>query len=120
MDKLKGYLLIAIIGGSLLTVLLFLIDWFGSDFWIWFSIIAAVVILAMNMFYTSLILPLFNKLSPLPDGELKSAIESFSKKVDIPLYKCFFLRDRSEKENCSLRYADSTAPNRRIGCRPCA
>src|SRR5688572_23328558 len=80
-DKLKGYVLASVIGGLLLTALLYLVQTIGSDFWIWFSIIAAVFILLINMFYTALILPLFNKLTPLPDGELKTAIEAFSKKV---------------------------------------
>src|SRR5688572_26253158 len=73
-DKLKGYLLGAIIGGGLLTALLYLVQYIGPNFWIWFALLAAAFILLVNMFYTSLILPLFNKLTPLEDGELKTAI----------------------------------------------
>jgi STE24 endopeptidase len=69
-DKLKGYLLSALIGGPLIAVLIYLIHFIGPDFWIWFALIAAGFMLLANMFYTSLILPLFNKLTPLPDGEL--------------------------------------------------
>jgi STE24 endopeptidase len=50
-DKLKGYLLSAIVGGGLLSLLIWLIRMIGPDFWIWFSIIAAVFILFINMFY---------------------------------------------------------------------
>lgn len=100
-DKLKGYALGAIIGGTLLTVLLYLIQTIGPNFWIWFSIIAAAFILFVNMFYTSLILPLFNKLTPLPDGELKTAIEAFAKKVSFPLDNIFIIdgSKRSKKAN---------------------
>lgn len=100
-DKLKGYLLSAIIGGALLSLLLYTMQMIGSDFWIWFSVISAGFILCVNMFYTSLILPLFNKLTPLPNGELKTAIEAFSKKVNFPLDNIFVIdgSKRSKKAN---------------------
>lgn len=100
-DKLKGYLLAAVVGGTLLSVLIYLIQAIGSSFWIWFSIVAAVFILFVNMFYTSLILPLFNKLTPLQEGELKTAIEAFSKKVNFPLDNIFIIdgSKRSKKAN---------------------
>src|SRR5690606_10006491 len=83
-DKLKGYLLGALVGGGLLSLLIWLMEILGSSFWIWFALIAAAFILFVNVFYTSLILPLFNKLTPLPDGDLKDAIQSFSRKVNFP------------------------------------
>ena len=100
-DKLKGYLLAAIVGGSLLSALIYLIQTIGPNFWIWFSILAAVFVLFINMFYTSLILPMFNTLTALPDGELKSAIENFSKKVNFPLDSIFIIdgSKRSKKAN---------------------
>ncbi|MBZ0246375.1 MAG: M48 family peptidase, partial [Cyclobacteriaceae bacterium] len=64
-DKLKGYLLGGLIGGTLLALLIFSINWIGPNFWVWFGILAAVFILFINMFYTTLLLPLFNKLTPL-------------------------------------------------------
>ncbi len=100
-DKLKGYALGAVIGGALLTALLYLIKTIGPNFWIWFSLLAATFILFINMFYTSLILPLFNKLAPLAAGELKTAIEAFAKKVNFPLDNIFIIdgSKRSKKAN---------------------
>jgi STE24 endopeptidase len=100
-DKVKGYALMAIIGGVLMTTLLYLIQILGVNFWIWFSVIAALFVLAVNIFYTSIILPLFNKLTPLPDGELKSAIENFATKVRFPLDNIFVIdgSKRSSKAN---------------------
>jgi STE24 endopeptidase len=100
-DKLKGYALGAIVGGGMLSLLIYLVLAIGLSFWIWFSIIAAVFILFINMFYTSLILPLFNKLTPLQDGALKAAIEDFSKKVNFPLDNIFIIdgSKRSKKAN---------------------
>ncbi len=101
LDKLKGYVLGAVIGGVLLSVLLYLIQTIGPNFWIWFGLIAATFILVINMFYTSLFLPLFNKLTPLEDGALKTAIEAFAKKVNFPLGNIFVMdgSKRSAKAN---------------------
>jgi STE24 endopeptidase len=100
-DKLKGYALGAIVGGGLLALLIYLITTIGPNFWIWFGLIAAVFILVVNMFYTSLILPLFNKLTPLGEGELKTAIEEFARKVSFPLDNIFIMdgSKRSAKAN---------------------
>jgi len=101
LDKLKGYLLTAVLGGIILFALLKLIELFGTDFWIWFWVVISVFILFMNMFYTTLILPLFNKLTPLEDGELKTAIEEYSQKVRFPLDNIFVIdgSKRSAKSN---------------------
>ena len=100
-DKLKGYLLGALIGGLLIAVLITLIQKIGPDFWIWFGAIAALFILLVNMFYTSLFLPLFNKLTPLQEGELKTAIQAFAKKVSFPLDNIYIMdgSKRSKKAN---------------------
>jgi STE24 endopeptidase len=100
-DKIKGYLIGALIGGALLSLLIFLVNKFGPQFWILFGIVAAVCVLLINLFYTSWILPLFNKLTILPDGELKSAITAFSKKVSFPLDNIFVMdgSKRSSKAN---------------------
>ena len=100
-DKLKGYVLGAVVGGALVALLIYMIQAIGPSFWIWFSIIAAVFILFINMFYTSLILPMFNKLTPLGDGDLKKSIEAFSQKVSFPLDNIFIIdgSKRSRKAN---------------------
>lgn len=100
-DKLKGYFLAVLIGAPLLALLIFLVQSVGPSFWMWFSLIAAVFILFMNMFYTTLILPLFNKLTPLPDSELKTAIREFANKVSFPLDNIFVIdgSKRSSKAN---------------------
>jgi STE24 endopeptidase len=100
-DKLKGYILGALMGGVLLSALIYLIQTIGPNFWIWFALIACSFMLLMNMFYASVILPLFNKLTPLPEGELKTAIEAFAQKVSFPLDNIFVIdgSKRSSKAN---------------------
>jgi STE24 endopeptidase len=101
LDKLKGYAMALIVGGILLTALLWLVQEMGQNFWIWFWLVIAVFILLINLFYTSVILPLFNKLEPLGDGALRSAIESYSKEVNFPLTNIFVMdgSKRSAKSN---------------------
>ncbi len=100
-DKLKGYLLTLLIGAPLLAALIYLVTDMGSNFWLYFWAIATLFILFANMFYTTLILPLFNKLTPLQDGELKSAIEDYSKKINFPLDSIYVIdgSKRSSKAN---------------------
>lgn len=101
LDKLKGYLLTVLLGGLIMGTLLYLIIKIGPNFWIYFWVIISLFILFMNMFYTTLIVPLFNKLKPLEEGELKSAIETYSKQVDFPLKNIFVIdgSKRSTKAN---------------------
>ena len=101
MDKLKGYLLTIVVGGGLMALLIYLIQTVGSSFWLYFWLVAVLVILFVNIFYTSLILPLFNKLTPLEDGDLKSAITAYSRKVGFPLDNIYVIdgSKRSSKAN---------------------
>lgn len=100
-DKLKAYVLSILVGGGLLLVFLWLIHQMGKNFWWQFWIIAAVFMVLVNLFYTAWILPLFNKLTPLEDGELKDKILQYAKSVDFPLDNIFVIdgSKRSSKAN---------------------
>lgn len=100
-DKLKGYLLSIIVGGALLMVFLWLVHQMGRDFWWQFWGIAAVFMVFVNLFYTAWILPLFNKLTPLQDGELKHKIIDYAKSVSFPLDNILVMdgSKRSSKAN---------------------
>jgi STE24 endopeptidase len=101
MDKLKGWGLSILIGGSLLYLLLWLVNVIGPAFWWQFWLVAAVFMVLANLFYSSLILPLFNKLYPLEDGDLKHQILQYAKKVDFSLTNIFVIdgSKRSSKAN---------------------
>ena len=100
-DKVKGYLIAAIVGGGVLALFMYMARFMGRDFWLWFSAVAIALIFLINVFYTSLLLPLFNKLTPLPDGELKSAITSYASQVGFPLDSIYVIdgSKRSSKAN---------------------
>lgn len=84
-DKLKGWLLGAVIGGGILSLIIFIYEKSGSWFWIlaWISI--SVFTLFISYFYTTLLVPIFNKLTPLPSGELRDAIEQVAARADFNL-----------------------------------
>lgn len=101
LDKMKGYAISIVMGGALLYALLWLIHQVGQDFWWMFWIVAIVFMLGVNLFYTAWILPLFNKLSPLEDGDLKKEILCYAKSVDFSLDNIFVIdgSKRSSKAN---------------------
>lgn len=98
LDKLKGLLLTFVLGGLLLAVFIYLIEFMGTNFWLYFWGVLILFTLVANLFYTSWILPLFNKLTVLPDGELKSSIEAYCAKVKFPL-KNIFVMDGSRRSS---------------------
>ncbi len=98
LDKIKGYLLTILIGGILLAVLIYMVHFIGTGFWIYFWAVMAGFTLFANIFYSSLILPIFNKLRPLENGELKNSIQSYSEKVKFPL-KNIFVMDGSKRSS---------------------
>lgn len=99
-DKLKSYVMTLFLGGGLLYVFLWIIDYMGTNFWWYAWILMTAVMLFMNFFYTTLLLPIFNKLTPLQDGELKEAIEGLSQKLDFPL-KNIMVMDASKRSTKS-------------------
>ena len=73
-DKLKALLLTFVIGFPLLWGLLSLVTWVGESWWIWGFALFFGFQLLMLVLYPKLILPLFNKLTPLPEGELRARL----------------------------------------------
>lgn len=85
LDKVKGALIGAVLGSLILFAFIWLVDTLKEDFWIWFWGGISLFSLGIQFFYTTLLMPLFNKLQPLEAGELRSAIEAYSTKVGFPL-----------------------------------
>jgi len=112
-DKLKGYLLTILIGGGILTVLLLLIQKLGVNFWIYFWVVISLFTLFMNMFYTTLIVPLFNKLIPLEAGDLKKAIQDYAIGVKFPLENVYVI-DGSKRSTKANAYFSGIGKKKKI------
>ena len=78
-DKLKGYALTAAIGGPLLAAFLWFFGEMGAQAWLYCLVVYIVVVLLIQYIAPTWILPLFNKFTPIEDGELKTAIEKLLK-----------------------------------------
>ena len=76
-DTIKSAVLTSVIGGSVLAVILWLYLQLGDQFWLATWLVITGVLLFMVMFGNSLILPLFNKLTPVPEGELRDQIVTY-------------------------------------------
>lgn len=84
-DKFKGYLMTAVLGGGILALILWFYNTAGAHFWLYAWVLVTAFSLFMTMFYTSIFVPIFNKLTPLEDGSLRQKIEAFAAKVNFPL-----------------------------------
>lgn len=99
-DRLKGLLLAAVIGLPLMAAVL----WIFSNVehaWLWAWIVVTAVQLILTYLAPSWIMPLFNKFTPMPDGELKQDIEALGVKCGFPLTGVFVMdgSKRSTKAN---------------------
>ncbi len=100
-DKLKGIALAVVVGGGLLALLTYLYGLLGDKFWLAAWLLVAAFSILMAAFYTNLLLPLFNKLTPLEGGELRASIERYAAKVNFPLTNIMVMdgSKRSTKAN---------------------
>jgi STE24 endopeptidase len=100
-DRLKSYVLSAILGGVFLAGVLAFLHWAGPRAWIYIWITATAFVLLLQFVAPTLIMPLFNKFTPLADGELKEAILAYARSVDFPLRGIFVIdgSKRSTKAN---------------------
>lgn len=101
LDKLKGWLLALIIGGGMLSLIIWFYQLTAEMFWFYAWIAVSEFMIFMAMFYSTLIVPLFNKQTPLEEGELRDSIQNFSDKAGFRLDNVFVIdgSKRSTKAN---------------------
>ncbi|HDZ13532.1 MAG TPA: M48 family peptidase, partial [Pricia sp.] len=112
-DKLKGWAMMAVIGGGLLTLIIWFFGWAGSTFWIYAWALVTIFTIFMNLFYSKLIVPIFNTLTPLEDGGLKTKIENYAKNVGFEL-KNIFVIDGSKRSTKANAYFSGFGKEKRI------
>lgn len=113
LDKLKGWLLGAIIGGGLLALIIYIYQQTGQYFWIYAWLVISAFSILMVLFYSNLIVPLFNRQTPLSEGELKSAIEDFANKVGFKLDNIYVI-DGSKRSTKANAYFTGLGAKKRI------
>ncbi|CAI5710585.1 unnamed protein product [Peronospora destructor] len=113
MDKLKSIGLFIAIGFPVTAVLIYVIRWGGEYFYmyVWFFLFVFSVV--MMTLYPVLIMPLFNKFTPLEEGELRTRIEALAASLHFPLTK-LFVTDGSKRSSHSNAYFFGLFKSKRI------
>ncbi len=112
-DSIKSTLLSFFIGGILLFLALYLYENLNDGFWLWLWIGLSLLMILINMFYADLIVPIFNKLTPLDDGELRNKIEKYSKDVGY-LLKNIYVIDGSKRSTKANAFFSGLGPRKTI------
>ncbi len=101
LDRIKGLILSVIIGGGLLSLVILIYDETGNYFWVITWAVISFFMIFMSMFYSNLIVPLFNKQVPLEAGALRDAIETFAVRVGFRLKNIYVINGskRTKKAN---------------------
>jgi STE24 endopeptidase len=112
-DHIKSWFIALLVGAPVLG----LITWFyyktGKNFWLYAWGLITIFSVFINFFYSELIVPLFNKQTPLQEGSLRTLIETFAQKAGFKLKNIYIIdgSKRSTKENA---YFSGFGPKKRI------
>ncbi len=113
LDKIKGLFMMAIIGGGLMAAVIWFYQFTGKHFWLYTWAIITGFTIFMNMFYSRLIVPLFNKQKPLEDGTLRDKISDYAKSVGFSLNKIFVI-DGSKRSTKANAYFSGFGREKRV------
>ncbi len=112
-DMVKNMILSVLLGGVLLAVVVWFYECSGPSFWWYAWMCVTVFSVFMAMFYSRLIVPLFNKQTPLTEGSLRDKIQAFSRKVGFKLENIYVM-DGSKRSTKSNAYFTGLGPQKRI------
>ena len=113
LDKFKGLLMMVILGGGIIALIVWFYQVTGNQFWLYAWGIVTVFTVFMNMFYSKLIVPLFNKQTPLEDGELRNKISAYAESVGFNLEKIFII-DGSKRSTKANAYFSGFGSEKRV------
>jgi len=112
-DKCKGYGLTIVFGSAIMVPIFYFFNTFQDNgWWIAWALITAFMI-AVQPLFVHVIAPMFNKFTPLEEGELKVAIEEFANKVGFPIGRIDVM-DGSKRSAHSNAYFSGFGKSRRI------
>lgn len=112
-DQIKGFFLTVILGGCLLALVVWLYNTLGEYAWLYAWGAVTAISLFMTLFYSNLIVPLFNKQTPLEEGELRDAIEDFANKVGFAINNIYVM-DASKRSSKANAYFTGFGAKKRI------
>jgi len=113
MDKIKSYFLLIVLGGTILSLILFFFESYGDLAWFYAWVVLSGFLVLIQPLFTLFIAPMFNTFTPLEDGELKDRINDFAKKVHFPISRIDVM-DGSRRSSKSNAYFSGLGKNKRI------
>jgi len=113
LDKIKGWFMTIFVGGLILGALTWFYQTTGSTFWIYAWLLITVFTVFVNLFYSRLIVPIFNKQSPLEDGSLRTAISDYANTVGFNLDKIYII-DGSKRSTKANAYFSGFGSEKRV------
>ena len=113
LDQVKGFALMALLGWPLLALILKLVDWIGSGWWFWAWLTMLGFQATMFLLAPVLILPLFNKFTPLPDGSLRDRLFGLAGRTGFHA-RDLFVMDGSKRSRHSNAFFTGVGRFRRI------
>ncbi|WP_406683161.1 M48 family metallopeptidase [Seonamhaeicola sp. MEBiC1930] len=113
LDKIKGWFMMIILGGGILSLIIWFYQATGKYFWIYAWGLVTIFTVFMNMFYSKLIVPLFNKQTPLEEGTLRDKISAYAKTVGFKLNKIFVI-DGSKRSTKANAYFSGFGSEKRV------
>ena len=113
-DFCKGLVLTVVLGGTLMTGILFFFGWAGSMAWLWCWFGATAFSIVVQFIAPTWIMPLFNTFTPLDSGELRDEILAYAKSAAFPL-KDIFVVDGSKRSSKANAFFTGLGRNKRIG-----
>ena len=84
LDRVKGFLLAVLLGYPLLALVLKLFEWTGAIWWLWAAAVVIAFQLLLLLIAPAIIMPLFNKFTPLPEGTLRERLFALAQRTDFP------------------------------------
>lgn len=84
LDRVKGFFLALLLGFPLLVLVLKLIEWIGPYWWIWAATVVVSVQLVLQLIAPVVIMPLFNKFTPLAEGSLRERLFALARRTAFP------------------------------------
>ncbi|MCD6539774.1 MAG: M48 family metallopeptidase [Candidatus Omnitrophica bacterium] len=113
LDIIKSWVLILIIGGLVLTLVLWLFETKGEKVWVYCWLGVSLFQLFLRFMAPVIIFPLFYKFTPIEEGELKAAIEDYAQKVGLKL-KGIFKIDASRRTSKANAFFTGLGKYKRI------
>ena len=112
-DRLKGLILVILLGVPLLCGVLFLFQYAGAMAWVWCWALITLFMLGVQFVAPTWIMPLFNRFEPLPQGELRDAILNYARSIGFSLDNIYVM-DGSQRSSKSNAFFTGFGRHRRI------